>query len=133
MDESGVHGEVALVDRDAEGSEDGSDDAAVLEGAADDAERGVVEDDAAVGVREEAVGPGAEDGGGEADAVENGGLLGSVGRGIGRGVGIGIFAAEVLNVFEGGAGEMAMSRLGRRLDSGRRSQPLRPHERRTTE
>lgn len=100
----------------------------------------MVEDDSVVGVREEeaaggggrdgeAVGPGAKDGGGETDAVENGRLLGSVGRGDGSGIGIGIFTAEVLNVFEGGAREVTMTRFRLRLDSARRSQPLRPHER----
>lgn len=144
VDESGVHGEIAFVDRDAEGSKDGSDCAAVFECAADDAERGVVEDDSAIGVREEtgggrgggeseAVRPGAEDGGRETDAVEDGRFLGSGGRGNGRGIGIRIFAAEVLNVFEGGAGEVARTRFRRRLNSGRRSQPLRPHEREIAE
>ena len=73
--------------------------------------------------------PRAEDGGGETDAVENGRFLGSVGRGIGSGIGRGVFTAEVLNVFEGGTREVTMTRLGGRLDSGRRSQPLRQHER----
>ena len=123
VEETRVHGEIALVDRDAEASENGSNGAAVLESAADDAKGGVVEDDPVVGVRDEAVGPGAKEGGGETDAVENGGLLGSVGRGIVNR----IFATEVLNVFEGRTGEVAMIWLGRRLDSGRRTQPLRPH------
>ena len=47
-----VDGDVALVDGDAESAEDGADGAAVIEGAADDAEAGVVDDDGAgVGVR----------------------------------------------------------------------------------
>lgn len=97
----------------------------------------MVEDDTVIGVaaggrggREgETVRPRAEDGGGETDAVEDGRFLGSVGRGIGSGIGRGVFTAEVLNVFEGGTREVTMTRLDRRLDSGRRSQPLRQHER----
>lgn len=86
-EEPGVHGEISLVDGDAEAAEDGSDGSAVVVGPADDAERGGVEDDTVVGAgesnrlrRRKAVGGGgpvAEDGGGEADPAEEGMLAGA--------------------------------------------------------
>ncbi|URE07712.1 hypothetical protein MUK42_19331 [Musa troglodytarum] len=86
-EEAGVHGEVALVDGDAEAAEDGADGAAVLEGAADDAEGGEVEDDAAAAAAGVAVrigdggAKGAEGGGGKAGTVEDAAEGGRRGRG----------------------------------------------------
>lgn len=105
VEEPVVDGDVALVDGDAEAAEDGSDGFAVVEGAADDAEAGEVDDHALVEAGRECDcggawgAPGAEDGGGDADAAEEGG-----GGGFG-GFWFGVIFEEALNVFEGRAGE----------------------------
>lgn len=49
--ESIVHGNIAFIDGDAETTEDCSDGAAIVEGAADDAEASVVDDNALVEAR----------------------------------------------------------------------------------
>jgi len=91
--------------------EDGPDGAAVVVGAADDTEAGVVEDDGgAVGVwrlREGGRGGGAgaaegtEEGGGDGEAAEKGGRFGGARFGFG--------IEEDLDVFEGSAGDGAGS------------------------
>jgi len=67
-----VDADVALVDRDGEAAEDRSDGAAVVEGAADDAEASVVDDDGGtVGVRRRLDGGGG--GAGAAKGADEGG------------------------------------------------------------
>lgn len=99
--EAVIDGDVALVDGDAEATEDGSDSSAVVESAADDAEAGEVYDDSLVKAGRKSSGdgsargtPGAKYGGGDPDAAEERRRFGS------GGAGFGLFLEEALNVFE---------------------------------
>jgi hypothetical protein len=110
-----VHGEVALVDGDAEPAQDGSHGAAVLVRAPDHVERGEVEHDAAVRLEGGAAAGGrrrlegaerTEGRGGDADPMEDAdGGGGGTGRGGRRGGCRGVRQEQCLEVLEGGRGE----------------------------
>lgn len=119
---AGVHGEVPLVDRGAEPTQDGPHRAALLIGAADDAERCEVQDHAPAVVRRLEAAEEAESGGRDTEAVEDawrrGGLAGL------RRVGGGLRLKQGLDVFEGRGGGSGGERGG---VGSTRLHPGRPH------